>query len=231
MADGLLGRLREGINSTIWEDEHKAGSSPAATPQPVQPAVSAVQNSGVVSFPTGDQFQRVDPQIKAQLDQAVTEANQMSYTEFLNYLEAMSSALAGSDEGTRYRAALAAAAKKGFTPQEIVKGIDAVLQVLQTEDHNFNESASQRIADRVGTREKDLTDMERQMNENNSKISQLQAQNSQLTARRRALTDEIRDEKQKVEERKRVFSATVAAETSRYETEKQKVLAYSGRGA
>jgi len=125
----FLGRLKEGARSAIFEDENPVLAQPA-----VQPVAPVSTSPAVTSFSTGSQFHQVNPEIKAQLDQAVAEANQLSYTEFVNYLEAMSSALAGTDEATLYRAALAAATKKGFGPQEIARGIDAILQVLQNEE-------------------------------------------------------------------------------------------------
>lgn len=227
---GFLGRLKEGARNAIFEDENPIQAQPEKVTQAVQPIGVVPPSTTVVSFPVGSQSRQVNPEIKAQLDQAVAEANQLSYTEFVNYLEAMSSALAGNDEATHYRAALAAAAKKGFTPQEIARGIDAILQVLQNEERNFNEAASQRIAERVGNRESELADMERQITDNSNKIAQLQNQNSQLNSRKRTVSEEIRSERQKVEERKKDFAATVAAETGRYQEEKQRILSYTGRG-
>ena len=218
----------DGLKNLVFEDENPVQAQPVAVAQPAAQPIAP--SPAVVSFPTGAQLYQVNPEIKAQLDQVVAEANQLSYTEFINYLEAMSSALAGSDEATHYRAALAAAAKKGFTPQEIAKGIDAILQVLQNEERNFNEAASQRISERVGTRESELVDIERQISDNSNKITQLQTQNNQLSSRKRTAGEEIRSERQKIEEKKRDFAATVAAETSRYKEERQRILSYVRKG-
>lgn len=224
---GLLSSLR---NQIFEEDNPPPKAKPAAV-QPVTQTVPVVSSAAMVaSFPVSSQFNQVNPEIKAQLDRAIAEANQLSYTEFFNYLDAMSSALAGTDEATRYRAALAAATKKGFAPQEIARGIDAILQVLQNEERNFNEAASCRIAERVGVRETEVVDIDRQITSNNSKIVELQSQNSQLNARKRTASEEIRSEQQKVEDRKRDFSSTVSAEKIRYQEERNKVLAYSGNG-
>lgn len=221
-------RFLGGLKNLVFEDDNPVQVQPVAVTQ--QAPLSVAPSPAVVSFPTGTQLHQVNAEIKAQLDQVVIEANQLSYTEFVNYLEAMSSALAGSDEATHYRAALAAAAKKGFTSQEIAKGIDAILKVLQNEERNFNEAASQRIAERVGSRENELADIERQITDNGNKISQLQNQNNELSSRKRTVSEEIRSERQKVEEKKRDFATTVVAETGRYQKEKQRILSYSGRG-
>ena len=225
---GFLGSIR----GAIFEDESK-GSGPSVSQTSVSPATVQPVMATPIATPirTFVDTSQVDPEIKASLDQAVAEANQLSYTEFVNYLEAMSSALVGQSEATVYRAALAAAAKKGFAPQEITRGIDAILQVLQSEERNFSEAASQRINDRVGTRETELADIDRLIQNNNTKMSQLQSQNNDLTSRKRTASEEIRNEKQKVEDKKRNFAATVSAENSRYQEERKKVLAYSGKGA
>lgn len=222
---GILSSLK----NVIFEDESPIQAQSVVATQPVVPTV--IPSSGVTSFPAGSQFRQSNPEIKAQLDQVVAEANQLSYTEFVNYLEAMSSALAGSDEATRYRAALGAATKKGFNAVEIARGIDAILQVLQSEERNFNEAASQRISERVGTRESELADIARQIADNSNKITQLQNQNNQLSSRQRTVGEEIRSERQKVEDKKRDFAATVATETGRYQEEKQRILSYAGRGS
>ncbi len=228
---GFLGGIASRAKSALFEDENPVLSQLGVAAQPtVVPVTHVVPTPSIVSFPTGSQLYQANPEIKAQLDQAVAEANQVSYTEFVNYLEAMSSALAGSDEATHYRAALAAAAKKGFTSQEVAKGIDAILKVLQNEERNFNEAASQRITERVGTRESELANIERQVSDNENKINQLRSQNNQLNSKKGTVGEEIRTEKQKVEDKKRNFAATVAAETGRYQEEKQRILAYAGRG-
>lgn len=229
-----MSKMREILDAAkghIFEDESPAITKNATAPQPTAQPVASVISTIVVSSPTAAQFHQVNPEIKVQLDQAVAEANQLSYTEFLNYLEAMSLALASTDEATRYRAALAAAARKGFASQEIVRGIDTILQVLQNEERHFNEAASQRIAERVGAREAEVADIDRQIVGNNNKIAELQNQSSQLNARKRAASEEIRSEKQKVEDKKKDFSSTVSAEKSRYQDERSKVLTYSGKEA
>lgn len=230
MADqevSFLGGLASRARKVIYEDENPVQASPVVVTQPAaQPIVSSPAAASFV----GSQSHQINLEIKAQLDQAVAEANQLSFTEFMNYLEAMTSALAGSDEATRYRAALGAATKKGFNPQEIARGADAILKVLQNEERNFNEDASQRITERVGARESELADIERQISDNGNKIAQLQTQNNQLSSRKRTVGEEIRGERQKVEDKKRDFAATVAAETGRYQEEKQRILSYAGRG-
>lgn len=229
---GFLGRLKDGINSQLWEEDGQSQSNPvnsAETQPPIIQPIAATQ----VATPTRTYVDnsQVDPEIKAALDQAVAEANQVSFTEFLNYREAMLGALAGQDEGTIYRAALAAATKKGFKSQEIARGIDAILLVFQREEKNFNSEASARLAEKVGSRQTELSRIDETIRENTNKIAQLQAEITDLSSRQHSISGEIQAEERKVQETKKRFSATVSVEKAKYEEERRKILAYSGKGA
>ena len=223
--------LREKFNSIIWEAEGPTSSATPVSvsiPVPVQTVDSMVQR--VVSAPTMVPSRifvdtsQVDSEIKASLDQAVGGANQKSYTEFTTFYNAMLSDLDGENERTVYKAALAAAKGKGFNAQEIARGIDAILQVLQDEERNFNEEVAQRTREKVGGRQQERDRLAQ-------KIGELEAEISSSRSRQESLSADIRLEQEKVENMKRRFSATLTVEKNRFADERKRILAYSGKEA
>lgn len=167
----------------------------------------------------------VDPNMKAKLDQAILNANQVSYSEFVNFFTAMSTI---PDEGTRYRAAIAAAGAKGHNAADVVRGIDVILQTLAQEERDFNANLPKQLQEKVGTRETEMAGIDQSTKDKTSQIQALQAEIQQLAARKGRLVSEIQQERSQIDDVQKRFTATVSAERSRFEAEKQRVATYGG---
>jgi chromosome segregation ATPase len=215
--------IRDRLKNALFEEE--SSDQPAASPAP-QAVLHAVPapTATVVGFPQQPQGV-VDPRIKAELEQSIAAANQVSYTEFINFFNAMSGI---PDEGTRYRAAIAAAGAKGFNAAEIIRGIDVILQTLATEEREFTSSLPQQLQEKVGSRETEINQLDQTVRDKEAQIRQLQADIQQANTRKGTLAGEIQRERAKIDEVQKRFTATVAAERVRFESEKQRLAAYGG---
>lgn len=217
---GITDRLR----GALFEDNESSEPLPPSPLLQAQPQAAPAPSATVVSFPQSPHG-AVDPRIKAELEESIAGANQMSYTEFVNFLNAMSSI---PDEGTRYRAAIAASGAKGFNAAEIIRGLDVILQTLAQEEREFTATLPQQLQEKVGTRESELKTIDQTVHDKTAQIAALQAEIQQLTARKGTVSAAIESERAKIGDISKRFTATVAAEKSRYEAEKQRIGAYSG---
>lgn len=215
------------LKGVLFEEDNQAPSPAPDTgvqqvASPAAPAPAVRPNVVVFASPTGV----VDPEIKAKLDEAVTASNQVSYTEFMTFLNSMAAVI--PDEGSRYRAALAAAGAKGFSATEIIRGIDAILATIRHEEREVKAEIPQQVSRKVGAREQELANIEQGIRDRTAQIAALQTEIGQLNAQKGSVAATINTERQKIEEFGRKFEATVAVEVNRYETEKQRISAYGG---
>lgn len=197
------------IKKAIFEEEPAAPQQPSkASPGPAAPRPVDLASTASAYVPMGTRDNQFYTRLAKQTDlNAVPE---------LAKIEAFAAPLASviTDKGLRYKAALATAQSQGgLTKDAILKGFDALLNVLNSSASSFNKQSDEVSKTEVDAKIAQIGDI-------NESIQQKQKEIADLQQQARSMQSQTEVSRAKLQEAKNNFAA--ALERRRAEIQQQR---------
>jgi hypothetical protein len=158
----------------------------------------------------------------------VLEKNNLPGFDYLEYRKAIQSIakMHNMDEAAQFRTAFAAAQAMNVQPNILVESAKKYLNLLQTEETNFNNSANQFLTTQVSTKENELHSIQNSIKTKQEQIEILKKELDSSHNRLVNLKSEIESAKQKVETNKSNFKASYLTVIDQIKSDIQKMETY-----
>ena len=185
----------------------KTGSAPATS---VTPSSSGTQDEAVLKL----------------LSEAIDKANidGFDYYEFAQMLQALKPTL--PSEQTLFQTAYTSGKVMGATKEKLIQTANVYLDVLNKKAQEFENACQAKIDELVTGREKELKNMEGMIQEKAAAIQKLTEEINQMTAQKTQITNEIGENKVKIETKRNNFKATLQVFTGRIQGDIEKINRY-----
>lgn len=217
---------KDALKNVIFEEDDS--SSKPGNSQIVQKPVATVKPISVPTLvtPLYATTTAADPIFIEKVKAVAEQAPQQSFKEFLIFLNAL--AVAIPDERGRYIAAVTSASAKGFSAEEIIRGIDVVIKTIDAHVGQIRNAVPGQIEKVVGPKRTELSSIESHIQQKQSQIAQLNSEISQLTSKRQTISAEVSSEERRINETGEKISAAADVVRSQYTNERQRIINYSG---
>lgn len=158
----------------------------------------------------------------------VLEKNNLPGFDYLEYRKAILSIakMHNMDEAAQFRTAFAAAQAMNVQPNVLVDSAKKYLNLLQTEETNFNNSANQFLTTQVSAKESELHNIQNSIKTKEEQIEILKKELESSHNRLVSLKSEIENAKQKVETNKSNFKASYLTVIDQIKSDIQKMETY-----
>ncbi|MGB3131774.1 MAG: hypothetical protein WBB26_08880 [Saprospiraceae bacterium] len=158
----------------------------------------------------------------------VLEKNNLPGFDYLEYRKAIQSIakMHNMDEAAQFRTAFAAAQAMNVQPNVLVDSAKKYLNLLQTEETNFNNSANQFLTTQVSAKENELHNIQNSIKTKEEQIEILKKELESSHNRLVSLKSEIENAKQKVETNKSNFKASYLTVIDQIKSDIQKMETY-----
>jgi hypothetical protein len=170
---------------------------------------------------------REDSSIMKTLTDALNKAANKDGYDYLKFAQSVSEqAKIIPAEETRFQATFAVARSLGVTQASLVDDAQRYLDVLKQEQDKFQTSVSGLVKENVSSKESDLTDIDKETQEKADQISKLTAEINDLQKRKTQVSNEVTQNKIKIEQLKSNFAATLKTITGRISGDVDKIKKY-----
>jgi chromosome segregation ATPase len=207
------------FKSLFFEDDSIAAPKPQASQQSlVVPTMTMPMSAPMVAGP--------DPEIRAALLQSINEKKLPGY-DYLKYiaaLEEMKSMVPAED--ARFRMAFITAKQFGIDKSKLAETGKHYLQVLNEDAREFQEHLNEKMQESVTAREKQLADLDSQIQSRQMQIEKLSAEIQAAQMQRNDLASQVAETRAKLDSKKRSFEVTHAGCVAEIEANIQKINQY-----
>lgn len=168
----------------------------------------------------------IDSEIKETLLQSLKD-NKLSgfdYLKFVGALEEMKSE--GGSESSRFKMAFIAAKQLGVDKKKLIDSAQHYLEVLENDSKDFNSNLNSKRTKTIGNSEKRIAELEKAVEEHTKTIEALSAEVDQYKTEQTSLTEEITENRTKLDEKKAAFETTYASVAKEIENNIKKMDQY-----
>jgi len=185
----MFDKLKKGLTDMVWEDSKPKtvpDSKAAKAPESVLPmsAGEAFDPSVMGTAPSvsGDAVLDLE-KIQSTINSSITGSNEFAQAaSFLNTVDSLKNVPGLSDEGTRYKAALATTATQGVTLASLLTAVKSYSAVLTNATTDFEQSVVVAANDEVNRMNAQAEALQEQIQTLATQLGQLNAQRSELVA-------------------------------------------------
>jgi len=212
------------LKGLIFEDDDKEtkvkGKKEEIKATPI-PTPSVTPNKPIASG-TG----ALDENIMSSLKKAIESANfeGFDYLEFTKILEQLSSAIPG--EEMRYQAAFASAVAMGTNKEKLILTARHYIDTLHAEKANFDILVEEQNQTTVINKEKDISTIDISIKEKSETIQQITKEINELASKRKAIIDEVTQNKIKIGTVQNDFTACHKIFLDKIEEDIRKITQY-----
>jgi len=183
---------------------------------------ASISTSPVAGSPAGTQDDTVLQLLSEAIDKANVEG--FDYYEFAQMLQALKPTL--PSEQTLFQTAYTSGKVMGASKEKLIQTAGVYLDVLKKKSQEFEGACQAKIDELVTSREKDLKNMESAIQEKAAAIQKLTEEINQMTAQKTQVTNEISENKVKIETKRNNFAATLQVFTTRIQGDIDKINRY-----
>jgi chromosome segregation ATPase len=130
------------------------------------------------------------------------------------------------DEITRFRAALATATAMGVTPQSLVDDTSYYMGILKTEAGKFEATMASVVKNNITSKETQIKNIDDETQKKAEEIKRLTDEINELQSQKGAISNEISQQKAKVEQAHNNFGATLKVFIDKINTDLEKIKKY-----
>lgn len=207
------------------EDDKKKVKKEEVTKTPNKQE-STTTNTSTVSRTTTNTTGVVDAKIVEKLLQAI-EANNLEGFDYLEFKKAIKALeKIPMDEATKYRSTFATASTMGVTLDKLLQTVKHYIAVLDKENNTFLKAFEGQLAQKVGSKEQEITQFDSIIKEKSEKIKQLTQEitkHQQQIAELRKVVDES---KSKINKTQNDFKISYLNLRSQFEQDIEKMKQY-----
>jgi hypothetical protein len=214
-AEIMSNKFIDSLKHAIIEDDDPKAEPKAQTYSETPAAAPAIASTAVHPAPgaqaVGEEVERVYQRILAKTNFNSTQVAMVLH-KYLDPLVAISSL----DERTRFKTAVVQArAQEGLTQEKILATFDGLKVALQNEQESFTASAQ-------ATKEQEITERQKQVQEASDEIAQKQREIGQLQQRLAEMTNELLATQGKIQRAESQFAKAVQRRALEIDQEKAK---------
>ena len=203
----------------------KAKKEEPLAPSPERAPTAPTSSPQVTTAHTNPQGQVNDKFINI-LFGAMENANLPSF-DYIEYKQALRNlAKMPMDEATRFKSAFATAKTMGATPQKLINAASHYLQILQQEEHKFQQALAHQRNKQIGDKEKSIQNLHQQIQHKEQQIEQLRKEILNDKNTMEAMKKEISSASLKVEKTKNDFMASYHALVGQIQADIEKMKKY-----
>lgn len=201
----------------LTEDELPAAKPKTATAQVQSPQTTF--QAQVAPAPVYTPAAAVDPAISEMLKQSLEE-NKLAGFDFMKFTAAVEEMKStGATEDSRYKMAAMTAKQMGVDKASLLKSGSHYLDVLTSNENDFNNDCSQYEKKEISSRESKISQTE-------ATIDSLSKQLAQAQQDHQSLTQELSDQKSNLDSRKSSFQVTLQSFRATIEQNINKINQY-----
>jgi vacuolar-type H+-ATPase subunit I/STV1 len=208
------------IGLFVQVEDNKAAASPA--PSTAASTTTKATQASVAASPTGTQDDAVLQLLSEAIDKANIEG--FDYYEFAQMLQALKPTL--PSEQALFQTAFTSGKVMGASKEKLIQTAGVYLDVLKKKSQEFEGACQAKIDELVTSREKDLKNMENAIQEKAAAIQKLTEEINQMTAQKTQITNEIGENRVKIETKRNNFAATLQVFTTRIQSDIEKINRY-----
>jgi peptidoglycan hydrolase CwlO-like protein len=160
------------------------------------------------------------------LTEALEQANLEGYDyfEFAKTIDSLKPTL--PSEQTLFQTAFISGKVMGASKEKLVQTASTYLEVLNKKAQEFDTVCQSKIQETVTSREDELKNMETAIQEKAAQIQRLTEEINQMTAQKTQVTNEIAENRVKIETKRNNFAATLRMFTGRISADVEKINRY-----
>lgn len=205
----------------VQSDEEENSKAPSETPTNTGiPPETPKQRT--IPEPAGAQDEQIAQILSETLEKANLEG--FDYFEFAKIIDFLKPTLPA--EQTLYQTAFISGNTMGATKEKLIQAANFYLDVLKKKANEFEGTCQSKIQETVTIREKELKDMETAIQEKATTIQKLTEEINQMTLQKTKVTNEISENRIKIETKRNNFNATLQLFTNRISTDIEKISKY-----
>ena len=182
------------IKGIFWRDAKS--KSPDISPEPVV-------NLDPLTFPTTSKEvpAEIDTEFFSGIEQELAKAMPIEFAEFYNQVSVINEKFSNLDEPTRYQLAFHAAQtalktrKKNLTPASLIKSIDGMERVLNSEKREFQSQNEQGYQSNLAVVQKKAQEMSQGIKDRETRLEALQKEIDAFLAAKSAEKKRLEDER------------------------------------
>jgi len=210
------------IGLFVQTDDASKSAAPETKTEANTTKVTPVATSVAASIPSGTQDDAVLQLLSEAIDKANIEG--FDYYEFAQMLQALKPSL--PSEQTLFQTAYTSGKVMGASKEKLIQTAGVYLDILKKKSQEFEGACQAKIDELVTSREKDLKSMEESIQEKATAIQKLTEEINQMTAQKTQITNEIGENRVKIETKRNNFAATLQVFTSRIQGDVEKINRY-----
>ncbi len=212
---GLLVQTEEEETTTPTTTESASTTSKAP----------GVQTSTIVASSASSSGQQ-DETVVQLLAKAIDDANLpgFDYYEFAQLLSELKAS--NPSEQALFQTAFASAKVMKASKESLVQSANTYLGILKAKSADFETACQLKIDELVISREKGLKDMDVAIQEKSAAIQKLTEEINAMTAQKTQVTNEIAENRVKIETKRNNFNATLQMYTGRIQGDVEKITKY-----
>lgn len=141
--------------------------------------IPGASNIGVAPSP---EIADIDKAIKAKFDAALATNTPPLYTEFNDTVNTLAEDIPSVP--SRYKAAIKMLTKHGANITAIISAFDSCIQIVEKSAQDFNISVAKKIEEKIGGRQAQIQDFDKNIESTNKQIEALQGQVLEMKSRK-----------------------------------------------
>ena len=202
------------------EDDGVDSKGPVKEEKVLQPQFASSAPSSMPSIA------QEDAKIKAQLTEALEQANPPGYDyfELAKSIEAQASII--PSEAQRFQSTFAVVASMGVTPDRLVSSAQFYLSVLKKKEEEFNKTVEQHMAEAVTGRENEAKKFDGDMLAKSEQIKKLTEEINALQQQKTAIINEVSSSRSQIEQVRNNFTATMKVFVDKINSDIEKIKTY-----
>ncbi len=159
---------------------------PSATPY--VPSAYSIPSISSLSSPAVDTTE-IDKAIKAKFDAALATNTPPLYIEFNDTVNTLAEDIPSVP--SRYKAAIKMLTKHGANITAIISAFDACIQIVEKSAQDFNASVAKKIEEKIGGRQNQIQDYDKNIELTNGQIQSLQEQVASMKQKKEEIAAEL----------------------------------------
>lgn len=185
----ILDSVKKSVNGVFYEQVEvpdEAVKPPVVfSPTPTY-TIPGASNIGVASSP---EIADIDKAIKAKFDTALATNTPPLYIEFNDTVNTLAEDIPSVP--SRYKAAIKMLTKHGANITAIISAFDSCIQIVEKSAQDFNASVAKKIEEKIGGRQAQIQDFDKNIESTNKQIEALQGQVAEMKSRKEQIAADL----------------------------------------